>query len=264
MRPRVIARLAAASVGLVLGLSLTSPPRAHAFSDPISYTDPTSLGGGAGRFFTGSRADGYACNSCHTGGAPVALQVTGLPVGGYVPGGSYEIFVRWPLGLEHLGMVAEVTGPDKRAAGTLVLPRFDAMQEGERCTLERGGGAPAAEIIDNTVADNVGERQFVGVIDCGATYTRMLWTAPIAPLAGVRFNLGFVAADNDGDAAGDGVTLIDQPLSSGSDEATEVVQGCSAAGAMPGSSSRAPLWVGLFAPMLIPIIGRRARQKVET
>src|SRR5262245_23122316 len=41
---------------------------ARAFSDPTIYGKYPSqkLGGGGGRYFTGSPADGYSCSVCHT------------------------------------------------------------------------------------------------------------------------------------------------------------------------------------------------------
>jgi hypothetical protein len=39
------------------------PANTRAFSDPLAYTDPVDTGGGAGRWFTGSSADGLAVTS---------------------------------------------------------------------------------------------------------------------------------------------------------------------------------------------------------
>jgi hypothetical protein len=52
------------------GLCLVALPLpVHAFSDPARFgkypEEEGGLGGGGGRFFTGSPADGYGCSVCH-------------------------------------------------------------------------------------------------------------------------------------------------------------------------------------------------------
>ncbi|HYJ08118.1 MAG TPA: DUF2271 domain-containing protein [Polyangiaceae bacterium] len=86
--------LLASSCLLALGVGL---PRARAFSEPKLYGDLPAEGGGGGRYFTGSPADGYGCGSCHTGQGSFPIAITGLPVDGYVPGKPYVVRVSWPL-----------------------------------------------------------------------------------------------------------------------------------------------------------------------
>src|SRR5687767_4603827 len=55
---------------------------AHAYSAPEAYAELAYQGGGEGRWFTGSPADGFGCGVCHTpaaGQREYPLYVQGLP-----------------------------------------------------------------------------------------------------------------------------------------------------------------------------------------
>jgi hypothetical protein len=210
---------------------------ARAFSDPIAYTDPVDVGGGAGRWFTGSPADGFACNVCHTGQAGVDLVVSGLPIDGYLPGRGYEVSVTWPPFVKDLALIAEFTNEDRSGAGTLELPRPDALKPAELCEAEQGGESPAA------IHSGDDQRQLVSVVDCGAKLVRFRWTSPLMAASPIWFNLGFVVSNEDAAPTGDGVTLIARPLAvAGSPLETDAVaQGCSA---MPRAVQAQPLiWI---------------------
>ncbi len=230
-------------------------PQAHAraFSDPIAYADPVDVGGGAGRWFTGSSADGFACNVCHTGQAGVDLVVSGLPVEGYVPGRGYEVSVTWPLFVKDLALIAEFTNEDRSGAGTLELPRADALKQPELCSAEEGGESPAA------IHEAGDQRQLVSVVDCGAKLVRFRWTSPLMAASPIWFNLGFVVSNADATPAGDGVTLIARPLTSAGTplEADEVATGCSAT--RPAQASPVP-WI---LPLTAAFAYRRARRRKE-
>lgn len=195
---------------------------AHAFSDPQAYADPVDLGGGAGRWFTGSSADGYGCNVCHTGTAGSALVVTGLPVDGFVPGRPYEVALTWPPHVLDLALIAEFTNEQRLGAGTLALPRPDALKPGELCAADQGGGSPSALHMTE------GMRQLVSVVDCGAKMVRFQWTAPLQASGPVWFNAGFVASNEDATPAGDGVTLVSRPLAAAGQSlgTRQIAQGC--------------------------------------
>jgi hypothetical protein len=235
-------------LGLVCCLPLQA---AHAFSDPVAYSDPVDLGGGAGRWFTGSPADGFGCNVCHTGQAGVDLVVTGLPVDGFAPGRAYEVSVTWPAFVQDLALIAEFTNEDRTGAGTLELPRPDALKPQELCSMEDGGESPAA-LHD---ADN--GRQLLSVVDCGAKLVRFRWTAPLMAAGPIWFNTGFVVSNDDAAPTGDGVTLVARPLSPvGSPLETEqIAQGCNA---VPRTLHTQPLcWL---LPLLAAGVRRRARR----
>jgi hypothetical protein len=195
---------------------------ARAFSDPQAYEDPVDIGGGAGRWFTGSSADGYGCNVCHSGKAGADLAVSGLPVEGYIPGRAYEVALTWPPYVVDLALVAEFTNEQRLGVGTLALPRPDALKPGELCAPDQGGGSPSQVHM----AD--GMRQLVSVVDCGAKMVRFQWTAPLQASGPIWFNAGFVASNEDATAAGDGVTLVARPLPlAGQSLGTrQVAQGC--------------------------------------
>jgi hypothetical protein len=178
----------------------------QAFSDPQAYEAPVDMGGGAGRWFTGSSADGYGCNVCHTGKAGVDLVVSGLPLEGYLPGGAYEVTLTWPVYLADLALIAEFTNEQRFGAGTLALPRPDTLKPGELCASNQGGGSPSELHMTS------GMRQLVSVVDCGAKLVRFQWTAPLQAAGPVWFNVGFVASNEDATPAGDGVTLVSRPL----------------------------------------------------
>jgi hypothetical protein len=72
---------------------------ARAYSTPDAYMERPAQGGGGGRWFTGSPADGFGCSVCHTS-APeqrvFPLYVAGLPTAGYTLAGRQEIALSWP------------------------------------------------------------------------------------------------------------------------------------------------------------------------
>jgi hypothetical protein len=187
-------------------LATAFPAAAHAFSDPLSYDQPPDLGGGGGRWFTGSSADGYGCEVCHQGGKPAELTVTGLPIDGFVPGSAYEVTVNWPLGTEHISLIAELMDEQRVTAGTVALPRPDALHPPELCSGDQMG-FPASRVHESEAG-----RELLSVIDCGALSVRFQWTAPAVVAGPIWFNLGFVAGDGDASPFGDGVTMVRHPL----------------------------------------------------
>jgi hypothetical protein len=178
----------------------------RAYSDPVSYSDPADVGGGGGRWFTASTADGYGCDVCHDGGTPADVKVLGLPLPGYKGGENYEVSLLWPDTTKHLALIAEFTDEKRHGAGNMALPQPLATLETERCGMAEGG-FPASALNEGDEG-----RQFLSVIDCGAKLVRFQWTAPMAGAGTVWFNAGFVASDADGSARGDGVTLVRMPL----------------------------------------------------
>jgi hypothetical protein len=251
-RARARVGLLALAAGLMCCIHATNT---RAFSDPIAYTDAVDVGGGAGRWFTGSGADGFACNVCHTGQAGVDLVVSGLPIDGYVPGRGYEVSVTWPLLVKDLALIAEFTREDRSGAGTIELPRPDAMKPPELCNVEEGGESPAAV---HTAGD---QRQLVSVVDCGAKLVRFRWTPPPMAAGPIWFNLGFVVSNDDATPAGDGVTLIARPLAAmGSPVETEEVAtaGCSAI-----RPSARPELLTCVGPLLAAFARRQTRRRRE-
>jgi hypothetical protein len=243
--------ISAVMVGLACSLPFEA---AQAFSDPQTYADPVDIGGGAGRWFTGSSADGYGCNVCHTGKAGTDLVVSGLPVEGYLPGHAYEVGLTWPPYVADLALIAEFTNEQRLGVGTLALPRPDALKPGELCGSDQGGGPPSEIHLAE------GMRQLVSVVDCGAKMVRFQWTAPLKAAGPVWFNAGFVASNEDATAAGDGVTLVSRalPPAGQSLETRLVAHGCTLV-TRNGAGHPLPLILLLTAAGM----RRRARRRKE-
>jgi hypothetical protein len=216
--------------------------RVHAFSNPETYDELSELGGGGGRWFTGSPADGFGCDVCHQGGAGVELSVTGLPLDAVVPGMAYEVTLSWPSQLDDLALIAEFTDEQRKSVGALALPRVDAYTPPELCAPDEGG-SPATGVYG--AQDG---RMLVGVVDCGAHISRFQWTAPALIAGPIWFNAGFVASNGDATPEGDGVTLARRALLTTTASATRMVatNGCNIASlGTPKSGLLASLLFGM-------------------
>src|SRR5688572_11632502 len=72
---------------------------ARAYSTPDAYVELPGQGGGGGRWFSGSPADGYGCSVCHSSAAgqkQFPMYVTGLPLDGYTLAEAREVVLSWP------------------------------------------------------------------------------------------------------------------------------------------------------------------------
>jgi len=228
----------------LVGLCTVVEP-ARAFSDPLSFADPVQMGGGGGRYFTGSTTDGYGCNVCHAGGQAAEVVITGLPLAGYRPGTAYEARVEWPATLEHLGLMLEITDSNGVQAGELRLPPQNELPNEERCEPFEDGFS-AGTLIESE------QRSLLAVADCGAKRVRFLWIAPSEARGTLRFSGGLVAADGEADSAGDGATQFAHALPltrSGGALASDIQGGCSAVarGARsPRGTTLLPLLIALY------------------
>lgn len=234
-------------------LSCALSGRARAFSDPLSYTDEAVIGGGGGRWFTGSSADGFGCEVCHQGGPVADLSITGLPLDGFVPGASYEITVGWPVTAQHVALIAELTDEARMGVGELSLPRPDATPEQERCSGELLG-APSSELHMGDAG-----RRLISVIDCGAQRVRFQWNVPATAPEAVWLHVGFITSNEDTTPKGDGVTMARRVMlqRGSSREAQVVAQGCS----VGVISSEGGGWLAAIGALSALIV--RRRQEVE-
>jgi hypothetical protein len=241
-----------ALTAMMVGGCLQLPLIARAFSDPQAYSDPVDVGGGAGRWFTGSSADGYGCDVCHSGAAGADLTISGLPLAGFALGKAYEVSLSWPVSAPHVALIAEFTDEQRHGAGTLELPRPDALKPDELC------GADLAGQLAAGVHAADGGRQLVSVIDCGARKLRFQWTAPPTAAGPLWFNVGFVSSNQDGTPLGDGVTLVRRPLPVAGQTLPPraIAQGCSA------SPVRQSGWLAtlLLLPLTAACLRRRLRR----
>lgn len=144
---------------LALLLCSIAPAAAHAYSTPDAFSDSPSSGGGGGRWFTGSPADGFGCSVCHerTAGAKTfPLLVAGLALDGYEPVESREIVMKWPEFTKRwrelrpdptqptpegrdrpsVGLVAEFVAESGKASGTVEI-RGGSAGAAERCEVTR-------------------------------------------------------------------------------------------------------------------------------
>jgi hypothetical protein len=157
------------------------------------------------------------------------------------------VFLSWPASVEHFALIAELTDENRHGAGTIALPRPDAMMPFERCGMDLGG-FPAAQLNEADAG-----RKLVSVIDCGAKSARFQWTAPTVAQGTLWFNAGFVTSNVDASASGDGVTMVRRPLfAAGTSLPTRAVaQGCDVS-----SRPRRCSWLEMLA-LLLPAIAMR-------
>jgi hypothetical protein len=268
----------------LLGVS----PGARAFTEPRSYVEAPENGGGGGRFFTGSLAEGYGCSVCHSGQAPEPLLVRGLPEDGYEPGGRYDLRVGWPKFAERaselretqddppaMGLVLELVADTGIGAGSLELASEADAEPEELCVLPEGRlaallftvrpGQPIREQGRSCEALDLGERCVAAVLSCGASELRVRWTAPAEPQGAIWLSAGFVATDRvSGDPFEDAVTELAQPVLPAGSKADYPVSELSAScRALPSRGARS-----LAAPaLLLGALGMltvRARRRAKS
>jgi hypothetical protein len=212
---------------------------AHAFSAPESYPQDVEEGGGGGRWFTGSPADGYGCGVCHTGAEGAPLYVTGLPQAGYVPGTTYPLTISWPQWAQTenaivaanpklfpvMELVTELVAESGQGSGTLAIGQYLQESAAEKCsrpavakaaylwTITPNQDAPN-DILPTCTADDVNERCIATVKGCGAQELKMTWTAPDQWQGNIWFSAGFVTTNDSTSIPNDkdGVTMLSIPL----------------------------------------------------
>lgn len=224
---------------LALVLPLLAPGRARAFSDPALFAAPALEGGGAGRHFTGSPADGHACGVCHSGGLPPTISLDGFP-DVPTPGARYDVTLRWESPEISHALHLELMNPAGAHPGVELL-NAGALPPEERCEGEPEG--PAA-----VYAVDIGARRVLGVQDCGARALSFSFVAPAEP---IHFALGAVRSDSSATPQGDGVL-----------ELRRVIGGSDAGAAC---SFRAPSraddgWILGLGALLLPLAARRRRR----
>jgi hypothetical protein len=189
---------------LLCALAVTAP--AHAFSDKERFQLPAREGGGDDRLFTGSPRDAYTCSVCHAGGDEPRVVVYGLPLGGYVPGLTYDVEIAWqststPHAL-HVEIVDMETG---RGVGDLTLLDQLALDARARC-----GSQAANQRADYLLEED--NRRVLGVEGCGASSLRFRFTAPDLPQV-VFAGSVVLSGEPKASPAGDGVQNLTRTLS---------------------------------------------------
>jgi hypothetical protein len=204
-RPHVQSHALRRTLLLVIGFVLLAwPERGHAFSDPDQFAGAPLQGGGGGRYFTASFADGYGCNVCHRGGIEPKVQVSGLPVNGYQPGFTYDIEVTWqPVANHPHALQLELLGRDGRVPGQVTLLDQAAVDARGRCGGLATGKVAAYERV-------VGTRKVLGVEACEAQSLRFRFTPTNVPDLG--FSASIITSDKTASVEGDGVTTLRRVL----------------------------------------------------
>lgn len=132
---------------------------AHAYSSPDAYAELPAKGGGGGRWFSGSPADGYSCSVCHSsleGQRQFPLYVTGLPLEGYTVQEAREVVISWPefaqrwreikpdpmapiapgAAVPAMSMIAEFVAESGKASGVIEI-RGGTATDAEQCEITR-------------------------------------------------------------------------------------------------------------------------------
>lgn len=239
---------------LLVFLILALPQPARAYSSFGDYARSIQEGGGGGKFFTGTPADGYTCDVCHSGAPSASLDVIGLPEAGYIPGQVYEVWFHWPAAAPHVALMAEFADTLGSSAGVISLAPYAHWTEAEKCAQDafpaadlcRAGAAPGCcrELEPTRDACSFpGERSLFWMLECGASAARLHWTAPAQPVD-VWFSASMLTSNTGNDALGDGVTLLRRRLvpQGSSLERTGAVGSCQLQPGAPRSSALFALW----------------------
>jgi hypothetical protein len=176
------------------------PANAAAYGEPRSFTESAMIGGGGGKFFTGSHAEGYTCQVCHTGGPSPQIHVIGLPVDGYIPNQTYRITVDWSDDLPAVGLNLEMTDTVGNRFGELTAIDPALLSPADLCVGAVDTGAAETVELENG-------RRVLTVARCGQQQTTFQWRAP-AQIAQGWLSGSVVASNRKKDVLGDGVTNI--------------------------------------------------------
>lgn len=197
-------RCARLCLGGLAALALCSlhPNRLHAFHNPARFFEDAVTGGGGGRFFTGSPADGFTCAACHVSAGPIPVSILGLPTSGYVPGQTYRITITWPEDYENVAFNAELTDDAGRTLGTLAVPAEASLSPADLC---KEISTPAAQ-----VGPTMDGRSLVISGACEQQQGTFEWTAPETGASAAWFSGSLLASDLNGDSAGDRVAVFSQ------------------------------------------------------
>ena len=185
-------------VVLAFGVVIAGADPADAFSDLSKFAESAGTGGGGGRYFTGSPADGYTCSVCHAGGTIPSLTIDGIP-DRLVPGTRHEVTIRWTEPEFSHAMQLELV--DATGAHPTLELDPEMVAAASRCE-SRPDAPSAVHVVD------AGARRIVGVEDCGASEVSFAFTVP--DTARLVLAIGAVRTDSSGTADGDGTRHLVQ------------------------------------------------------
>lgn len=231
--------------------------RAEAFRLPTNFNQSADVGGGGGRYFTGSPADRYTCKVCHSSDAPPQIQLSGLPFDGYTPGQTYSFLIDWDDAWPSVAYNIEMTDGAGKALGTFSLPPTSELAPSELC-----GPIPGAVVVPGP------ERTLALLTECGAHQTTIRWTAPLATQDATGhltapqawFSGSLLVSNKDGAVEGDAVMDLSRvfgPLGQAPPVATRIDGGCSVSDAAPRARHRLASLVYLLMAVHVLRRGRR-------
>jgi len=272
---------------VVLGL-LGLAGQAHAYTEPRTYLRPAAEGGGGGRFFTGSPAEGYACGVCHISEQRAQLELRGLPESGYVPGVTYDLRLTWPEfakraeqlrardeGPPSMSLVTELVAESGEGSGVLEIPGGRLATKDELCTLPEGQqgavlfalrpGVETAESGTRCEASKLGQRCVAAVLSCGVRELHLKWTAPKTWQGAIWLSAGLVTTEAvSGDPTGDAVNELKRVVLPAASESeryqSELRGGCAAGPAGPAQRAGKGAWSALLAASFATLLGLRRRR----
>ena len=249
-----------AIAGLIVGSAWLSATSVYAYQNPERFGASIDDGGGAGRYFTLSRAEGYGCAVCHTQGSPVPVEVRNLPRTGYIPGQAYRITLDWPDDLSSVALNVEMTDPAGAPFGQLLAPDPSTLSAADLC---RESAAPSAA---QTLMAGTSNRQVLVIAECGQAQTSFDWIAPATFVQGY-FSSSITFSNHDGKLSGDHVvdlseTLgpvgVDQPITSSYQSA------CSSAGSgLSAHKLRGTVWPFVWSMIGLRLCPRWRRRAVN-
>ena len=208
---------------------LAFPSATQAFSEPLLYGEATSMGGGGGRFFTGSPLDSFSCAVCHEGKGvePPTVRLRGFPER-YEAGESYDIELEWTRPAQPHALNLEIIDTEGQPAGIIELPEGDDADEDVRCILsedEAQRDQLAASVVEQ------GSRRIVSVLGCGSRALRFKFKAP--KQGAIALTAGIVRSNQKQDNEGDGVLEL-RRIARREDEVAPPVEGCASSTAQSG------------------------------
>ena len=204
---------------------------AHAYRNPERFGASVDDGGGGGKYFTLSRAEGYGCAVCHSQGSPVPVDIRNLPRTGYIPSQTYRITVDWPDDMPSVALNVEMTDYSGAPFGQLIAPDPSTLAAADLC---RESDSPSA---GQTIPNDATGRRVLLVAECGQAQTTFDWIAPAAPAQGY-FSTSIIFTNRDGKLNGDHVVDVSENLGIQGvmQPATSLFQGCGIAGLRAGGS----------------------------
>lgn len=234
-----------------------NPGKLYAFHNPARFFEDAIEGGGGGRFFTGSPADGYTCGECHIAAGSLPVSIRGLPTSGYVPGQTYKLTVAWPEQYENVAFNAEITDNAGRTLGLLADPDPDSLLPDDLC---KEISSPAAQ-----VGPTMDGRSLVISGACEQRQGTFEWTAPTGQSAGPAwFSGALVASDLNGDTAGDRVAVFSRivPPQGGAATDTIHIEGLTGLCTIgPTHDERTAHPAARVLPLIVLLLWQRRRRK---